>query len=361
MADERYQWLDQDAAERLLRGEPVDAVDDHSRAEAERLAQALAAARPRPVLRAADAELPGEAAALAAFRKAAAERGRAVRPAAHASHAPPAVSASAGSAVAELDAVRITRAHGARSWGRSLRYGLAAAVAAVAVGGVAVASGTGMLPFTTDGPTPAGSVSAADTPGPIASNSPDSSLAPGPRVVTGTPSTPSTGDSGSASPETSSTPPATAGPGGTGASEGPGGKGDVTPEPGTSGGPADQGGDTSRDRLVKACKDFRAGRIDDAAKDRLAKSARTGETVRRFCDRLLGGEPTGSGGNGGGEGDEDSSGEGDRTGSEGRGDGESGQWGDWRDDARRTSALRASDGTPDRAGDLVAVASMNTV
>ncbi|MDT9688776.1 hypothetical protein Q5762_10475 [Streptomyces sp. P9(2023)] len=350
MADERYQWLDQDAAERLLRGEPVDAVDDHSRAEAERLAQALAAARPHPVLRAADAELPGEAAALAAFRKAAAERGRAVRPAAHTSHA-----------VAELDAVRITRAHGARSWGRSLRYGLAAAVAAVAVGGVAVASGTGMLPFTTDGPTPAGSVSAADTPGPIASNSPDSSPSPGPHADTGTPSAPPAGDSGSASPETSSTPPAIAGPGGTGASEGPGGKGDVTPEPGTSGGPADQGGDPSRDRLVKACKDFRAGRIDDTAKDRLAKSARDGETVRRFCDRLLGGKPTSSGGNAGGEGDEDSSGEGDRTGSEGRGDGESGQWGDWRDDARRTSALRAPDLAPDRARDLVAVASMNTV
>lgn len=45
MADERYQWLDQEAAERLLRGEPVDAVDDHARSRAERLAGALDAAR----------------------------------------------------------------------------------------------------------------------------------------------------------------------------------------------------------------------------------------------------------------------------------------------------------------------------
>lgn len=41
MADERYQWLDQEAAERLLRGEPVDLADDLARSRAERLAEAL--------------------------------------------------------------------------------------------------------------------------------------------------------------------------------------------------------------------------------------------------------------------------------------------------------------------------------
>ncbi|WP_055493295.1 hypothetical protein [Streptomyces sp. TP-A0356] len=68
MADEQYRWLDRDAAERLLRGEPLDAVDDETRARAAALAEALAAlsATPPPT----SAELPGEAAALAAFRAA---------------------------------------------------------------------------------------------------------------------------------------------------------------------------------------------------------------------------------------------------------------------------------------------------
>lgn len=76
MADEQYEWLDKDAAERLLRGEPVDPVDGHARTEAARLMAALAAARGA---RAANGELPGEAAALAAFRavpRAARTRGR---------------------------------------------------------------------------------------------------------------------------------------------------------------------------------------------------------------------------------------------------------------------------------------------
>ncbi|WP_167518325.1 hypothetical protein [Streptomyces albidochromogenes] len=36
MADERYEWLDRDAAERLLRGEPVGPVGEDARAQAER-------------------------------------------------------------------------------------------------------------------------------------------------------------------------------------------------------------------------------------------------------------------------------------------------------------------------------------
>ncbi len=35
MADEQYGWLDRDAAERLLRGEPLRTVDDEARAQAE--------------------------------------------------------------------------------------------------------------------------------------------------------------------------------------------------------------------------------------------------------------------------------------------------------------------------------------
>ncbi|NEC21387.1 hypothetical protein G3I50_24530, partial [Streptomyces parvus] len=45
MADEHYEWLDKDAAERLLRGEPVVPVGDEARTDAFRLAEALGAAR----------------------------------------------------------------------------------------------------------------------------------------------------------------------------------------------------------------------------------------------------------------------------------------------------------------------------
>ncbi|MFD0504808.1 hypothetical protein ACFQ0G_21700 [Streptomyces chiangmaiensis] len=72
MADEQYRWLDSDAAEHLLRGEPLDAVDDVARAHAARLAEALAelASPPPPT----SGELPGEASALAAFRAARTDR-----------------------------------------------------------------------------------------------------------------------------------------------------------------------------------------------------------------------------------------------------------------------------------------------
>ncbi|MER6985068.1 extensin, partial [Streptomyces carpinensis] len=43
MADEQYHWLDPDTAERLLRGEPLDTVDETVRDQAERLAAALRA------------------------------------------------------------------------------------------------------------------------------------------------------------------------------------------------------------------------------------------------------------------------------------------------------------------------------
>ncbi|MYS11380.1 hypothetical protein GTW71_34265, partial [Streptomyces sp. SID6041] len=74
MADERYQWLDQETAERLLRGEPVDADDDRACSGAKRLAEALDEARTPATPPAARTDLPGEAAALAAFRAAHAER-----------------------------------------------------------------------------------------------------------------------------------------------------------------------------------------------------------------------------------------------------------------------------------------------
>lgn len=71
MADEQYRWLNRDAAERLLRGESLEAVDADTRARADRLAEALGAlsAEFAPVSPQSP-ELPGEEAALAAFRMA---------------------------------------------------------------------------------------------------------------------------------------------------------------------------------------------------------------------------------------------------------------------------------------------------
>ncbi|WP_455352574.1 hypothetical protein [Streptomyces sp. SYSU K217416] len=62
MADERYQWLDRRAAERLLRGEPVESADEQVREEAGRLSAALGRAAQAPQ----SGELPGEEAALRA-------------------------------------------------------------------------------------------------------------------------------------------------------------------------------------------------------------------------------------------------------------------------------------------------------
>ncbi|KUN34453.1 hypothetical protein AQJ30_29625 [Streptomyces longwoodensis] len=165
MADE-YRWLDSEAAERLLRREsPDDAVPPAAREQAERLSRTLdalsasltgsgaaeppSAPAPAPALGDPSGELPGEAAALAAFRAARAEP------------------AATGSGL-----VRIGRP-GQRGTARSsrrrhtVRLGLAAALIVGTVGGVAVAAGTGVLPepFGGAGPEPATSVSAA-TPGP---------------------------------------------------------------------------------------------------------------------------------------------------------------------------------------------------
>ncbi|EGX54587.1 hypothetical protein SZN_37201, partial [Streptomyces zinciresistens K42] len=72
MADEQYRWLDRETAERLLRGESLEAVDPADRDQAERLAKTLEALTAEPSLN--STELPGEAAALAAFRMARADR-----------------------------------------------------------------------------------------------------------------------------------------------------------------------------------------------------------------------------------------------------------------------------------------------
>ncbi|MFI7500280.1 hypothetical protein ACIBVL_17610 [Streptomyces sp. NPDC049687] len=174
MADKQDRWLDRETTERLLRGEsPTDAVAPAAREEAERLARTLGAlaalgAEPFP----ADEELPGEAAALKAFSEA-----RAARPVAEGR------AALSGAGAVDAGLVRIggrfrQKGHGGSRWGRPVRFGLAAALAAGMVGGVAVAAGTGVLPSPFDGaePVPGVSVSAAASPDrPLLSPSPGAS------------------------------------------------------------------------------------------------------------------------------------------------------------------------------------------
>ncbi|MFE9023011.1 hypothetical protein ACFYNL_31195 [Streptomyces sp. NPDC007808] len=140
MADEQYRWLDRETAERLLRGESLEALDAADRDQAERLAKTLESLTVEPPL--SSTELPGEAAALAAFRAARAGHDDVAMPVGHRS-------ASDASHALDGGLVRIGRSAPATRrprWGRPLRLALAAALAVGMVGGVAVAAGTGVLP-----------------------------------------------------------------------------------------------------------------------------------------------------------------------------------------------------------------------
>ncbi|OPF84747.1 hypothetical protein VT50_0201720 [Streptomyces antioxidans] len=160
--DHRYSWLDDRAAERLLRGETVegqpaapDGQNDQSYASAERLAAVLSAVagagRTAPPSDA--SALPGEEAALAAFRAARVEVD------AH---------AGAGSAAGKDMARRPHRVRRFRErqprLRRPLRAGMVAVVAGCALSGFAVAAAAGVLPtpFGQTDHTPGPSVSMSD-------------------------------------------------------------------------------------------------------------------------------------------------------------------------------------------------------
>jgi hypothetical protein len=274
MADEQYRWLNRDMTERLLRGESLDTVDPTARDQAERLAEALSAlsAAPSP----ADAELPGEAAALAAFRKARAERADA-RSAAF----DPPTAAKGRYADEDTDAglVRIgAHAHGVAGagrslrplgpgWGRPVRLALSAALAAGALGGVAAAATTGVLPtpFGGDHPAPGASVSAQATPDrTLVSPSPDGrSGAPTPGG-----STPGSGDNAA----------------------GTTGQDGSTPGHDSSAGPDDgQGGTGGRwNRLASACRDLRDGKGLGSDRRRVLEGAAGGASrVWTYCKGVL--------------------------------------------------------------------------
>ncbi|MGX9883625.1 hypothetical protein [Streptomyces sp. NPDC002276] len=175
MADERSavpgdaprtpgRWLDRETAELLLRGESLEAVDPAARDQAERLARTLGALAVEPTSD--KVELPGEEAALAAFRAARTgsevERSALGRPGR--AHSSDAGLVRLGRPVETVRGPRL---------GRPARFALTAAVAVGLVGGVAVAAGTGVLPSPFDDPAPAASISAAATPDrPLISPSP---------------------------------------------------------------------------------------------------------------------------------------------------------------------------------------------
>ncbi|MET7516123.1 hypothetical protein ABZS88_22120 [Streptomyces sp. NPDC005480] len=307
MADEHNKWLDRDAAERLLRGEPLEAVDAVTRARAARLAETLDALA---VTRVDGGELPGEAAALAAFRKVresgAQEPGAVPLKARHARprgalapvsplHVPVgreneantnnanANAGTGGPAGPDVGSVRLARpdARPVR-WGRPVRFGMAAALAGCMIGGVAVAAGTGVIPSPFGGgePGPAASVSAAASPEqPLASPSPDISDTDG-------------GRSGGAVPDGSSPGPGSDAPSqdDTADRHGP-----TTTRPGTGlreSDAADQ--EAGRQRLVDTCRKYRDGGLSDSQTERLKDAAKRIATNRRdrdpdrFCARVLG-------------------------------------------------------------------------
>ncbi|MFC8987154.1 hypothetical protein [Streptomyces sp. NPDC057115] len=168
MADEQNGWLDRETAERLLNGEPSAAADPVVREQAARLAAALGALAdpPPPPGR----ELPGEAAALAAFRTARA--GRPERAGATAEDEGAAVTAVADAGLVRLGGPSGHPSGTARGPRRAryLRFGLAAALTAGMVGGAAYLAGTGTQTGPSGDPVndPGASVSASvPPPGPL--------------------------------------------------------------------------------------------------------------------------------------------------------------------------------------------------
>lgn len=302
MADEQYRWLDRETAERLLRGESLEAVDESARDQAERLAARLGELSARAT--AADAELPGEEAAVAAFRKA---RESPEEERTDAARRPGAAGQGADAGLFRLGGAG-RRPPRAPRWARPARLGLAAALTAGMLGGVAVAAGTGVLrtPFDDHRPGPAASVSAS------------------PQLPQGSPSTESLlgGESGAAR---TGTPSAGTAP----SSDGASGK----PQERNTGAP-DTPGNRWRGALT-SCRALRDGKPLDAGRRRSLEGFAGGSgRLDAFCRTVLGGRKTGDRGGNGVAGDDKggSGGQGGRNdgkgggkGRDGDGDGRSGR------------------------------------
>lgn len=303
MADERDRWLDKAAADRLLRGEPVaPGAEHHARARSERLRAALdALAEPPPAAPGGlPGELRGEAAAVAAFRA----RGPVLQ-AEPQTGAPDAALFGSADTVVELGVPTGPAAPRSRR-GRPIRFALAAAVASVAVGGLAAAAGTGLLDRDardSAGGVPAVSVSAgssseasadggyatpfaplrgaAPTGGGGRSGSPSPGSTPGTEGRTTTAPDGVSGAVGGAGREPSSS-------GSTGSRDGR----DRSLQGGTDGASKEPRDGSGRDREgrtgpVELCRDFRAGRLDEAGRERLVRLAKGLLRVPRYCQVVL--------------------------------------------------------------------------
>lgn len=264
MADEQYRWLDRETAERLLSGEPLGAVEGAGRDQAEHLARTLGALSATPPLT--SDELPGEAAAVAAFRKARAER-------ADAAAAPGATGGRAAADVSDTGLVRIgtpgdSGAVTARPprWARPARLALAAVLAVGMVGGVALAAGTGALktPFGGDEPHAGTSVSASVThpERPLVSPSPSDAAQGG--------STPDDAPGGSSK-------------GGAGAQGRDEERDDAAPKPDDRKG----GSGDHRGEVTAACRDLRDGKRLDPDRRRALRDAAGGLRVWKYCTGVL--------------------------------------------------------------------------
>ncbi|MGW9118005.1 hypothetical protein ACWGRV_15410 [Streptomyces sp. NPDC055663] len=311
MADERYEWLDKDAAERLLRGEPVDPVGGRSCTDAERLVAALDAAR---ATRPATGELPGEAAALTAFR-AASRSARAKgavdgRPAGAEVLDPVRIEAAVGGSASRATASTVSGRTRPWRWSRPVRFGLVASLAGCALGGVAVAAGTGMLPGPFGGrtPLPAASVSSEATPeelgsGPTTDETAQPPPSGSPRTGTSSsptdPSAPAGGqDHGSSGRATEPGAADKRKPGGGATGSPDGDRNSEQPEP--------PGNNSSADwyaKALQACRDYRDGKLSENRRRKLEALANGAENLDRFCDRVIERSETGQSDQGGDGGD----------------------------------------------------------
>ncbi|GAB2466460.1 hypothetical protein [Streptomyces incanus] len=297
MADEQYRWLNRETAERLLSGESPEAADPADRDQAERLLSALGALSAPPP--SAGGELPGEAAALAAFRKVREER------AGQAAEAVPDVSAvpvahRTGAAQGQGPDVGLVRigapsadrpgAERVPRWARPVRFGLAAALTVGMVGGAAVLVGTGVLP------TPSGVFGPAATATATATGPPERPLPPHPSKKDalggatpgrepGKPSGDAGGDAGGDIR------------GDTGRQDGPGTGADEdggAAEPGAKTGDLAVGNGRGK-QIASACRALRDGRKLPGNRRRLLEDAAGGSTqVGPYCENVLAADGTGA-------------------------------------------------------------------
>ncbi|MFJ3978490.1 hypothetical protein [Streptomyces sp. NPDC090021] len=299
MADERDRWLDEAAAEAFLRGGPTEpvgpAADPRAATQAARLRAALdglAAMAAAPT----GGELPGEETAVEAYRAA---RGAAPR-----TIVPSAADGGPGEPLVALGAVLPAPAP-TRRRARTVSFGLAAALASVAAGGLAAAAGVGLLDRSrqdTAGPGPAMSVSAGESPVPddggdaptvapklLPTPLPEGSdpgFAPAPPSPTvGGRAVPGTGTVPDTFPDTSAS-----GGSGRGPRDDQSGPGDREVSRDTLG-TGELGKDRQREQesrlKVDLCEEYRKGRLSDDRRERLSRLADGLLRIPAYCASVL--------------------------------------------------------------------------